>query len=131
MRSGRLSIIKPLLHIRHPDAHVQVLQIEARIGIALHLVVRPDNVLDVHIDEVVERIDVLLNQTLDLQERRNQLPFVLLLEKIKPFTKIHEKSQNAYLQRLLNFFVVLPIRFPGLLAEAHFCLHEDAYLCYS
>ena len=42
-----------------------------------YLLVGFDDVLDLFIDEVVERIDVLPHQTLDLQESRHQLPLVL------------------------------------------------------
>lgn len=53
------------------------LDIEERIHIAGHLAVDLDNVLDVHIDEVVEGVYVLLHQALHTQECRHKLPFVL------------------------------------------------------
>jgi hypothetical protein len=59
------------------DADVGVLEPEARVDVRGHLVVRAEDVLDVDVDKVVERVDVLLHEPLDLEERRQKQPFVL------------------------------------------------------
>lgn len=38
---------------------------------------RLDDFLQLDLDEVIVRVDVLLNQTLDLEEGREQIPFIL------------------------------------------------------
>lgn len=50
------------------DVNVGVFEPKARIDIRGDLVVGSDDVLDVHIDEIVERVDVLLDQTFDSEE---------------------------------------------------------------
>ena len=48
-----------------------------RISVCSDERVCPDNLLDLTVDEVVERIDVLLDQTSDSEEGRDQFPFIL------------------------------------------------------
>ncbi len=51
-----------------------------RVHVRLDTFVRLDDLFQVHIDKVVERVDVLLDQTLNLQERWQQFPLVLKSE---------------------------------------------------
>jgi hypothetical protein len=63
--------VKRLRNRRH------LLEVEMRIDIGFDTLVRSDDLFQVDVDKVVERVDMLLDQTLDLQECRQQLPFVL------------------------------------------------------
>ena len=54
-----------------------LLQIEFIIHITRYSLIRLHNVFDLCLDEIVERVDVLLHQTLDLEKSREQIPFVL------------------------------------------------------
>jgi len=47
------------------------------VYIRLDTLVGLNDLFQVHVDEVVEGVDVLLDQTLNLQECRQQLPFIL------------------------------------------------------
>jgi hypothetical protein len=64
--------------------------------------------LDVDIDEIVERVEMLFDQTFDLEESRQQLPFIL--------SSALRDSQKTYLDALDTFGV--PIRSLAL-ATAH------------
>ncbi|MEY3184845.1 MAG: hypothetical protein RLZZ613_1533 [Pseudomonadota bacterium] len=50
---------------------------EATVGVRGNQRVGPNDLFDFAVDEVVERVDVLLHQAADAQERGHQLPFVL------------------------------------------------------
>jgi len=63
--------------IRHADRDVGVFQPEARVNIRGDLVIRPEDIEEVDIDEMVKRINVLLDKPLDFEECREQEPFVL------------------------------------------------------
>lgn len=56
---------------------LHLLEIEMRVYVRLDTLVGLDDLFQVHVDEVVEGVDMLLNQTLDLQECRQKLPFIL------------------------------------------------------
>ena len=58
------------LSVRRKDANVCVLEEELGVEIAADKAVGLDDFLEFHIDKVVVRIDVLLDETLGLQERR-------------------------------------------------------------
>lgn len=60
------------------DVDVCVLEPESGIDVRSDLVVGLDNVLDVGIDKVVERVDVLFDEAFYFEESRQQEPFVLL-----------------------------------------------------
>jgi len=47
------------------------------IDIAAHHFIRLDDLLDFVVDEKVERVDMLLYQTLHFQKRWQEVPFVL------------------------------------------------------
>ena len=49
-----------------------------RIDIAEDLAVGLDNLLDLHIDEEVERVDMLFDETFDLEEGGKEIPFILM-----------------------------------------------------
>ena len=57
--------------------YVKIFQIPVWVGITQHLIVGLQNILDVNIDEVIERINVLFHQTLYLQKLWQEKPFVL------------------------------------------------------
>lgn len=59
------------------DMDVQVLEITGGVSGGDHLGVCGHNVLELRADEIVERIDVLFDQTPDLEEGGNQMPFAL------------------------------------------------------
>ena len=63
--------------IRHANRDVCVFQPEARINVGGDLVIGPEDIKEVNIDEMVKRINVLLDKPLDFQECREQEPFVL------------------------------------------------------
>ena len=56
-----------------------LLDVEIGIGHASDLLISLENALDLHIGEVVERVQMLLDETLDFEECRNKLPFVLVM----------------------------------------------------
>lgn len=58
--------------------NVGVFEPEPGIDIRRDLVVGFDDVLDVGIDKVVERLNVLFDKTFDLEESWQQEPFILL-----------------------------------------------------
>lgn len=54
-----------------------LLQIEIAVHIARNSLVCFDNILDLMFDEIIEGVDMLLDQSLDFQKRRQKIPFVL------------------------------------------------------
>jgi hypothetical protein len=54
--------------IRESDVDVSILQPEAGIYVRCDLVICFQNVFDVHIDKIVEGVDVLFDKTLDFQK---------------------------------------------------------------
>lgn len=60
--------IESFFDIRSTNMNINILQIKRRIYITDHLGISHHNVLNVHIDEVVERINMLLHKPLDLQK---------------------------------------------------------------
>mmetsp|Transcript_27851 Transcript_27851/g.69934 ORF Transcript_27851/g.69934 Transcript_27851/m.69934 type:complete len:290 (+) Transcript_27851:2987-3856(+) len=68
-----------LLHTRLADVDVGVLKIEVGVGVARHSLVGlgVDDLLNLFVDEVVEAVDVLPDQTTHFEERRKQLEFIL------------------------------------------------------
>ena len=69
--------VEGLLDVGHPHRDVEVLEVERRVCVARDHLVRPHDFFHVHVDEVVEGVDVLFNQAFHLQEGRNELPFLL------------------------------------------------------
>lgn len=59
------------------DIYVGVFEPEARVDVGGDLVVCLDDVLDIDVHKVVERVNMLLHEALHLQEGRQQQPFVL------------------------------------------------------
>ena len=68
-----------LLVARLPDVDVEVLEVEVRDAVDRHALValRAHDLLYLVVDEVVERVDVLLDEAADLEERRQELVLVL------------------------------------------------------
>ena len=64
------------------EAHdnIGVFEPETGIDIGGDLVVSLEDIFDVNVDEVIERVDVLLDESLDLEKGREQQPFVLRKE---------------------------------------------------
>jgi len=60
-----------------PNAHLIKLEVELMIVLTGHHAVGADDLLDAHIQEVVEGVNVLLNQASQTQEGWHQLPLVL------------------------------------------------------
>ena len=59
------------------DLYIRVLEPEARIDVGRDLGVCLEDVFDVDVNEVVEGVDMLLDETFDLEKRGEQEPFVL------------------------------------------------------
>ena len=59
------------------NSDVEILEVEVRVDVRSDSSVRFQNGLQVDFDKVVERIDVLLDQSFDGQESREKIPFVL------------------------------------------------------
>lgn len=76
---SKLLIDSPhFISVRESDVDIDVLEKETRVDIRGDFIVRFDDVFYVNIDEVVERVDMLLDKTFDLQKCRQKEPFVLL-----------------------------------------------------
>lgn len=58
--------------------NVGVFEPKSGIDVRSDLVVGFNDVLDVGIDKVVERVDVLFDEAFDFEESRQQKPFVLV-----------------------------------------------------
>ena len=56
--------------IRKSDMDVGILQPESGIHVRRDLVIRFQDVLDIHIDKVIEGIDMLFDKTLDFKKGR-------------------------------------------------------------
>lgn len=67
---GAISGILALTSGELPDEDV-------RIDFAMYCRVGSDNVLEIGIDKVVERVSMLLDQAFDLEEGGQEIPFVL------------------------------------------------------
>jgi len=50
-----------IVTVRHTHAHAVILEEEVGVRVARHLLIRLDYVLDVDVDEIIIRIDVLLD----------------------------------------------------------------------
>lgn len=59
------------------DVNVGILEPESGIDVRRDLVVRLDDILDVGINKVVERVNVLFDEPLDFKEGGQQEPLVL------------------------------------------------------
>lgn len=59
------------------NSYAVIYDLEAGVYIGDDLVISLHNVVDIDVHEVVERINVLLDETFDFQERRKQQPFIL------------------------------------------------------
>ena len=90
---NRLGIVEGFLHVWLPDRNIEVLQVEGGVCIAPHHLVGPHDLLDLHVDEVVERIDVLLDETLHLQKGREELP--LVPDGVDGFGEVFAVSEEA------------------------------------
>lgn len=55
---------------------LSLLEEKSRIRIAVYRRTRLHDFLELNLDKVIIRIDMLLHQTLDFQESRQQIPFV-------------------------------------------------------
>ena len=62
---------------RSPNIYVCVGDIELRIYVAEDRLIGLDNSLEVDINEEIVRIDVLFDETFDLQKCRKKVPFIL------------------------------------------------------
>jgi hypothetical protein len=56
--------------VREANTNVCVLEPKAGIDIRSDLVVCPHDVFDVHVDKIIEGVDVLFDQTFDFQKCR-------------------------------------------------------------
>ena len=88
-----------LLHARFADVDVRVLEVEVRVGVARDLLVRlgSDDLPDLLVDEVIERVDVLPDQAADLEERGEEL--VLILQRLHRRRERRGVAGEASVQR--------------------------------
>lgn len=77
MRCNPLVYRLQLVSIREPNINVGVLEPETGVNVGGDFVVCLDNVFDICINKVVERVDVLFHQPFNLEEGREKKPFVL------------------------------------------------------
>jgi hypothetical protein len=70
MRRDTLVYRVQISAVGEADMNVRVLEPKARIDIRGDFVIGPYDIFDVHIDKIVEGVDVLLDQTFDFQECR-------------------------------------------------------------
>ena len=66
------------LPVGRQDTDIGVLEEELWVEVAAHKAVGLDDLLQIDVDKVVVRVDVLLDQPLHLQERREQIPFAVV-----------------------------------------------------
>ena len=69
--------VEGLLHLRIAHTNVEILEVEIRVSITVNLLISLHYLLYLKVDEVVEGVNVLFHKTFDLEEGRQQLPFVL------------------------------------------------------
>ena len=77
VRSNGFRDIERLFNLRVPHANVEILQVERWVSITVDLLICLHDLLYLEIDEVVERVDVLLHKTFDFQKGGKEFPFVL------------------------------------------------------
>ena len=89
MSEGMASVSKTR-RVGHERGRVCALEVKGRVDVAEHFGVGMDDLLQVDVDEVVERVNVLLHQPAHLQKRRQELPFVL--EKVAFYVRVSSKK---------------------------------------
>ena len=62
------NLIKALFCIRHPHMNVQVLDVKCWIGITDNFLVSFHNFFNVFFDEIIKRVNMLLDQSFGLEE---------------------------------------------------------------
>ena len=92
-----------------------------RVDIRFDTLVGLDDVFQVDVDKVVERIDMLLDQTLDLQERWQQLPLVLIFP-----ISMARKRMKRWFSRPLSLFRIKKL--PQLVARNFRGWHRVTHL---
>ena len=95
MSEGMASVSKTR-RVGHERGRVCALEVKGRVDVAEHFGVGMDDLLQVDVDEVVERVNVLLHQPAHLQKRRQELPFVL--EKVAFYVRVSSKKGPSSLQ---------------------------------
>lgn len=75
--SNGMSLVFFLCNIVHCP-YQTLLEVKVWVHIRSYFLVGLDNFAEIHIDKVVERVNVLFDKTLDFQEGGQQLPFVLI-----------------------------------------------------
>lgn len=81
-------IAQILLVFWFSNMNIQILYVESRVWKTDDFVICFDNLFDVHFDEVVERINVLFDQTFSFEKSRDQLPFVLGINILMNVTQV-------------------------------------------
>lgn len=77
MRSDALINSICVRSVRESDGDVCVLEPETRIDIRSDLIISLEDIFDVDIHEIIERVNMLLYETLDLKKSGQEQPFVL------------------------------------------------------
>ena len=72
-----------VLMIRHSNGDVSESEAEVIIYVTPNCIVCCNNLLDIHIDEVVKRVNVLFDQTSQLEEGWHKFPLFLYIENSK------------------------------------------------
>ena len=92
-----------LCAVRHADTNVEVSDEHVWIDITVHCRVCFDDVLEVLIDKVVVRVGMLLDETFDLEESREKVPFVLY-RSVLVFYQVAERRTVAVLIGSVKLF---------------------------
>ena len=73
------------------------MQVEPGLHVTEDCTVRPDNLPELYLDEVVEGVDMLLDKSLDFEKSWEKVPFVLELfhEQTKPAKSV--EAGTSYL----------------------------------
>lgn len=89
------------LPVRRQNTNVGILEKEFWVKVAAHEAVGLDDLFELDIDKVVVRVDVLLDQTLDLEEGWQQIPFIAggidgLVEALAVIERLEEGGEFVF-----------------------------------
>ena len=73
---------------RFANSNVGVSDEHVRVNITVHCSVGAENGLQLSIDKEVVGVDMLFHQTLDFEESRQKVPFVLVWSALRPYQSL-------------------------------------------
>lgn len=71
------------ISVRKCNMNIGVFQPEARVDVRSDFVIRFEDVLDVYINKIVERVYVLFNKTLHFEKGGQKQPLVLIVIEVR------------------------------------------------